>query len=473
MGDQPKTLSTSLFRNALLQALLGGEKYDIDTECGYPKDISPQQYREMYDREGISARVVDCLPEESWALDPEVYETEDPQETEFEKAWKALVEEKNLFHFLLRIDQLSGVATYGVLLIGVGDGKDLKEPLEGVGVDGTKAGSGKQQQELLFLRAFDESVISIAQRETDIHNPRYGQPTMYNINFSDTGLTGSGEMTTKSVHWTRVIHVADNRGMSEVFGAPRMKKVYNRLLDIRKILSGSAEMFWKGAFPGVNFVLDPKLVEQGVELDATTIREEFQSYMNGLQRYMALTGVTANQMAPQVVDPTGHLESHMKNIAISLSIPFRILFGSEQAQLASSQDAKAWDKRIKRRQTKYLTPMLLRPFVDRLIAIGVLPEPTEYHINWPDLTSPSDDEKADVAVKRTQALAQYVGGGVDSLVPPRAYFVNVLGMSTDEAEAMIKEAEEYQEDLADEDEMDDATPPEDEQLVPPADDEIP
>ena len=48
-----------------------------------------------------------------------------------------------------------------------------------------------------------------------------------------------------------------------------------------------------------------------------------------------------------------------------------------------AQDAQAG---AKERQEGYLTPFVIRPFVDRLIALGVLPTPEEgYIVFWPDL----------------------------------------------------------------------------------------
>jgi hypothetical protein len=232
--------------------------------------------------------------------------------------------------------------------------------------------------------------------------------------------------------------------MSETYGVPRMQPVYNRLIDLRKILSGSGEMFWKGAFPGISFEVNPELVDQGVTLDPESMRKEFERYENGLQRYLATTGVTAKSLQIQVSSPKDHVEAHMSAIAVTLGIPKRILFGSEQAQLASSQDAMAWNKRVNRRQTKYVTPLLIQPIVDRLIAFSVMPGPVKsYKIDWPDLDSPTDADKAQIALQKTQALAAYVTGGVDQLIPPKPYLTMILDMTPEEADVIEEKAEGY------------------------------
>src|SRR5688500_3411613 len=64
-------------RSSFFRALLDGPT-DIDSECGYPSSITPDHYRKMYDREGIAKRVVNCEPDETWAMDPEIYEDDDP-----------------------------------------------------------------------------------------------------------------------------------------------------------------------------------------------------------------------------------------------------------------------------------------------------------------------------------------------------------------------------------------------------------
>ena len=430
---------------------------DIDLECGYPKDITPEQYRLLYDREGLSTRVVSVYPEESWSVDPEVYETEDANLTEFEEVWESLLDEHNIWHYLQRADELSGIGQFGIILFGLDDGKELSEPVEGIDESGEAIGS--PQHELLFLRCFDQSLVEIVSKERDPKNRRFGQPTMYDVMLDDP--TSSDEHSTQAktkIHWSRILHIADNRKSSEILGTPRMRPVFNRLYDLRKLLGGSAEMFWKGAFPGISFEMNPDAAEEA-ELDADSIRDEFRKYSDGLQRYLAVTGVTAKSLAPQVASPQDHIMNQLRAITITLSVPLRIFLGSEAAHLASTQDQENWNARLKRRQNKYLSPMMIRPFVRRLMLYGVLPFIEQFFTEWPDLNSPTDEDKAKIAETLTRAIAQYIQGNVDLLIPPLDYLTKIIGMPLDEAEAIIKAAEkrvaELEEDELEEDDMDD------------------
>lgn len=464
--------NASIVRSSILTKLFD-DRRDIDFECGYPKEIKMEQYETLYQREGIAQRVVSILPEDSWSEDPAVYETEDPEnQTVFEEMWEALLKEKNLFHYLHRADELSGVGRFGILLLGLSDGKMLNESVEGINERGEAAFNDEGRYELIYLRAFSESNVDIKSREHDRTNPRFGQPVMYNVTFQeDVGPLTSKEMevvtgdksksytktTEVEVHWTRVIHIADNRKTSEIYGTPRMKPVYNRLYDIRKILSGSGEMFWKGAFPGYSFEMTPDATEDGATVDADSLRTEFEKYSNGLQRYLAITGLSAKSLAPQVSDPKAHIETQLRAIAITLGVPYRIFLGTEEAKLASVQDVTTWNKRTNKRQDKYITPLILRPFIDRLIALGILPAPAEengYTVMWPDLNAPTDKDKADNAKIKAEALSKYLAGGVDTLIPPEEWLKMFMGLSQQEVDQIMKSAETYiAETEVDEDEL--------------------
>lgn len=443
---------SELIRTEFLRFLLDGPR-DIDAECGYPAWLTPDHYRVMYDREGVAKRVVECEPKESWKKDPELYEDEDPgQDTPFETAWKAFNKKFNMWHFLRRIDILSGVGQFGILLLGLDDGLDLRDPIEGVNDDGTY--DDGLDMKLLYLRAFSEEVVFVKTRETDVTSPRYGLPTRYTIQFRDFPNWGiqAGEIIARDVHWSRCIHVADNRKMSELYGVPRMQPVYNRLYDLRKVYASSGEGFWKGAFPGISFEVNPDIADQGIEIDKEGIRKEFADYQNGLQRYLAVTGVTAKSLQPQVTDPTPTTKNLLQAISVALDIPWRVLFGSEEAKLAADSDTTKWNETMKDRQTKYITPMIIRPTIDRFIGLGILPKPKDYEVDWPDLQTPTDQDKAGVALQKTQAMQAYVQGGVSQLVPPDLFLTLILGMTTEEKDAIMDGADDFNQDQDDQEE---------------------
>lgn len=435
-------------RVAWLQQTLGYTNRDIDRECGHPVEITTQQYGQAFERGDLAKRVVSIYPEESWQSAPEIYETENETETEFEKRWQEVQEKHHILQLLQRADVLSGIGRFGIILLGIDDGLDLREPI--TGLDDRGENNSGEPRELIYLRAFDERLIDSVKLETNPTSPRFGQPIEYTVKFDSewmnagTTFTAPNTRNTTSmvVHWHRIIHLTDNRTNSEIFGEPRLKVVYNRLLDLKKIAGASPEMFWKGGFPGLFFGA-PLETKDGrkVEVDIDSVKEEYAKYAEGLQRILiGEGGVNATPIPVQLADPTAHAEVQFTLIAAAMAIPKRILMGSERGELASSQDKVAWNERLNRRREDYLSPFVIRPMLGRLMNIGILPKVETVFIDWSDLNTPSEQEKAEVAAKKTDAMAKYVASGMDALMSPFHYWTLIQGMTDKEAEAIEKEA---------------------------------
>ncbi len=445
--------------NALRQ--LFDPRRDIDIECGYPKAITEQEYRVMYDRE-LGRRVVNIYPEETWKQFPIIYENPDPAiNTPFEADLDDLDHRMHLLHYLQRVDELSGVGHYGVILWGLDDGATLDTPVEGcdtweesVGMGTTPApvvtNANAKKKRILFIRVLDASLVTVAAYEREVRSPRYGLPTFYLITLNDLKLQETAataiptDVTQMRVHWSRVTHVADNRKTSEVMGTPRQEPVWNRLCDLRKVMGGSGEMFWRGGFPGISLETHPNL--ENPTLDVEAARVMMQDYMNGLQRYLATEGMTAKSLTPQIADPSASFEVQIKAICVTLGVPYRVFMGIEEGVVSGDQATKAWAGRLANRQNRYVTPMVINPVIQRLIDYGVLTptaKPRGWTTEWPDLLTLDATEKATVAGLRTTAFAAYVAGGVDVLIPPLEYLTTVCGFTEDEAEAIVNAAVEH------------------------------
>lgn len=439
-------------RQGLLDALMDPRR-DMNKECGYPEEYEPTLLYNLYRRDGISKRVVELYPSESWRKDPEVYETEDAEKTPFEEEFDTLVKSKNLWYWLNRLDELSGIGRYGVLYLGVNDGKDPSEPLAGIPEDdsfevttvGTPAKLPITKNEgnvkLVYLRALHESCIQIHTRDTDFKSPRYSKPILYSLTFRDSGtgnISGGRSESVQKVHWTRVIHFADNCLDSEVMGTPRMEVVGDRLCDNRKVASSSGEMFYKGAFPGLSLEVDPNKGDP--DMDPKDVRKEMARYANGLSRYLALVGVSVKSLATQIADPGNTLDAIIEQICIALACPKRIFTGSEQGQLASGQDQGTWNDRMHRRREQTVSPKIVRPTIERLMNAGVLSK-VKFDIAWPDLNSSTDAEKATVAYTRAQALSLFMSSGLETVMTFADFLTQIMEMDEMQVAEIVKNAQ--------------------------------
>jgi hypothetical protein len=465
-GDGAERLVANIMlqRAELMRSLLDQTR-DIDSDCHYPTGyLNPKLYWDLYQREPIATRTVEVYPKESWSVQPTVFEDENVDTvTPFEEAWDALgkqlrgeqsfyqeEEASVVFDFLCDADIKCGIGHYAAILLGFDDGAPLDQPIDLIDAGkSTKAAqsassSSGASRRLLFMQVYPETAVQINALESDIQSPRYGQPTEYDISmmdpleFSSLGIGASLPSNRAVVHWSRVVHVSE----SGVLHTPRMRPVLNRLLDARKIYGGSAEMFWRGAFPGYAIKTQPQLGAD-VDINREDVKQQLTDYSNALQRFLVLMGMDITALAPQVSDPSGQIDKILECICIQLGIPKRIFMGSERGELASGMDAVAWNNRIRQRQLGVITPRIIIPFVDRLIATKVLPRPAKgYRVSWPDLTSKSDEEKAGIATQRTQAISAYVAGQLETTLAPMDFWTRIMGFTEDEAQSIIDNAEE-------------------------------
>lgn len=441
------------FSNALRQFLLPRYAYldfdiivdprhRVDLECGYPRFITPIMYRYLYDRDDVAARVVDFYADETWGSEPCIYDDEDENvETPFEAALRELNDKHKLLQMLYRLDKLSGVGHYGALLIAVDDGQDLEKPLQGIGPDGSRVGN--RDYKLLFMRPFDEYLSFIMQYDTDPNSPRYGQPVIYNLIFLDMTIDAAGasigSRLNRRVHWTRIVPVAQDRQSSLVFGIPRMQRVFNRLLDLRKIKGGDAESMWKCGFPGIAFEVDPQYIADEPDFDREAFKQEVEDFSNSLRKFITLEGIKANTLQHTVADPKPHVMVQLEAIAMAKNIPLRMFIGSEEGRQAGAQDILTMNRRLGRHIRMFTTPELIRGVIDRFVALGILPPPKDdrYYCEWPDLNTPTDEDKANLALKWSQAISQYVASGMVHIIGPMDYLTNIVGLKPAVAKRII------------------------------------
>lgn len=358
----------------------GGTR-DLYTVLGYKQDLKFDDFYRRYVRQDIAQRVVDAPADGIWQ-DPPVLDIDD-----FEK----LALKLKLWHYLNRADKLSGIGSYGVLLIGTG--QELTQPL-------------LEAKEILFLSPFHEDAAKVSKLDDNPMSPRFGQPEVYEIDMS-SGVTVA-KQSKIMVHHSHIIHIADNLGIDEIFGRPRLEAIFNRLDDIEKITGGSAEMFWLGAYRGLQADID-----KDMDLDPTDekqLSDEINEYVHGLRRFVRTKGITLTPLVGEIADPRGAFKIAMDLISGTTGIPQRILLGVESGELASSQDEKNWKSRLSTRQTSFAEPIILRPLIDRFIQLGILPK-EDYIVKWPDLMALTEAGRADIAARVAQAIRNIAAQG--------------------------------------------------------------
>lgn len=380
----------------------GGDR-DYYAVLGYPKSLEFGDFFARYEREHIASRIVDFPADETWRDIPEILDGTDKEgieDTPFTDALNQLAKRLRLYHYCQRADKMAGIGRYGVLLIGIAGNIPLDQPV----------GALSSPEDIIYLRPYSEFSASIAQMVNDPNDPRYGLPEIYNLSIAGD-LTGEGQRTQR-VHWTRVVHIAEGLLENEVFGRPRLQRVFNLLDDMMKLVGGAAEATWKLMRKGFVLDLDPEANLNAADL--ASLEEQIDEYDHGLRRFMKTRGMNVMDLGSEVVDPSGPFGLIVDLIAGATGIPQRILLGSERGELASSQDASSWAGRIADRRFNWAEPVILRAVIDRLIEWGALPTPTrtEYTVKWKPLFELSETEKATLAetwARGTQIMSQLSG----------------------------------------------------------------
>ncbi len=388
-------------------------KRDLYKILGYQRKLNLTDYRERFDRNGVANRIVKALPMATWRGGAELVEDEDINiETTFEAAWNDLDEKFKLWSLFLKVDILSGIGRYGVILLGAPG--DLDTPLLTATAD-----------QIAYMTPYTEEDAVVQKYDTDVASARFGQPLFYRIKRASIGTADAVNSSNigKEVHYTRCLHVADGILDDRIFGEPRLRAPWNLLDDLDKISGGGAEAFWKRADQGIQWDLDATLDVSPD--DQKKFETDIQKYEHGLKRNMLTRGIEAKPLGSDVADISAPVNAIVSLISASTGIPQRVLMGSEQGKLAAQMDRSNWDDRVSDRRSDYAEPWIVRPFVDRMVELGALPKPVDdYDVRWPQMKVLDDQQRTVVA----QGWASLNKPGMPIVVTPDEIRERVLDL---------------------------------------------
>lgn len=419
----------------------GASPRNVEESCGYEPIQTVAMYEQAYVSNGIAQRVIDLKPEATWSIDPSIVErdrlTDDGEkDTPWETGVKSLIEEFSLWSLCEHADKNSRIGRYGVILIGIDDAKELREPVDGYGT-GVK---DKKNRKLLYLNTFSEMSVTITQWDKDKKSPRYGRPVEYLINMGD--ITGEGSGVPEHVHWHRVVHIADNCLGNSLFGIPAMTRLYNWVeTDLKKLLGSAFEAFWQTAFPGY-FV---KATNSGglTPEERAELTKETDSFVNTLKRWIIMGGVDIVTLRADWKDPTPGLEAILKVCAISEGCPLPTFVGAEEGQLAGDQNTTSWGKSIQRRRIRHAGPKIVKPLFAAFIALAILDAPQNgFEALWLLSSTMTPVERAAYAKAMVEAIVGFVRGGGNAVLPTVSFLTKICGFEQDEAMDMLAQAEE-------------------------------
>lgn len=393
------------------QKLFDGKR-DLYEIFGYKKTITSKDYRFRYERGDISTRIVEAYPLACWSTPPMPINDEDSQENSpWEQDFLDFAKRLKLWGVVRRADVLAQLNEYAVIVIGVSGEDTMDKPLTG-------------KPEIIYLRALGADNAPIDSWVDNENDPRFGLPETYKLELSSNRKKSS--KTTKVVHHSRVIHIAERTLDDPCIGKPYLEHIWNKLDDLDKVAGSSAEIWWLNGRAGLNLNID---AEADLDPDdAKNLKEQTDAYQHKLTRVIRTKGVDVKPISMDVADPSNHVDIHISLISGATGIPKRILMGSERGELSSNQDENNFDSRTKERRSIFCEPELLDPMMQKFIDMGAIAD-EEYTWDWPELNTLSKKDAAEVADKLSKAITAYANSPTaESLISVQQFVEEVLGL---------------------------------------------
>lgn len=430
-----------------------GGRRDMAAALGYRPYLDYNDYLARFARSDIAGRIVEIPPEATWDTLPRL--TGDKKlesETGLSRKFQRLAERVQLRRMLEKADVLAGIGRYSVLLIGFADNGKLEDPVtEGsVGADG-----------VLYVQPFSEMSALPIELETDPKSPNYGRPSIYQVDLArgladvDSDLASTllrqrvrkafNGPTTSRVHASRLVHIAEGTLEDDLFGRPRLRRVWDRLDDLQKTVGGSAETFWMVANRGLQFDVDKEMRLN--DKDKADLKKQMDDYADGISRLFTTKGVKIqglNELGAGNVNPKAVFSVIAALVVGATGIPYRMLFGTERGQNINEQDRKAWLEQVAGRRETFANEVVLRPLIEKLAHAGALPAAArEARIVWPMI---HDDmhraQVADVVARaefnHAKAMAQPFGAPL-STGEFRSLYMGLSPVKPDDPQDDVKE----------------------------------
>lgn len=415
-------------------------KHNHYADFGYPVTLDFPTLYGMYTRNGLATAGVNKTVQKTWETAPFLLEKErdgsqqgTAKETKLERDIRKRFDDLRLWSRLADADKRSMVGKFAAVILRFADGKSFSEPVDRVagGLDG-----------LVELIPAWEGQIEISAWETDEKSEDYGRPKMFQ--FNEAAVGNQKQPRQLLIHPDRVIVWSAD---GTVNGSSALEPGFNDLLTLEKISGAGGEGFWKNAksAPVLEVDKEAKIAEMakamGVQPSevADKMDEQVADWQKGFDQLLMLQGMTAKTLSITLPSPEHFFAIALQSFAASLSIPLKILVGSQTGERASTEDADEWSKTNMSRRSSQTIPNIMA-LINRLERVGILPE-RDWHLDWADLTEASMPEKIDRAFKMADANTKLQPSGEWLFTPDEIRAVVDLEPLSD-SEKMIDDATE-------------------------------
>lgn len=364
-------------------------KRNYNTIFGYGEDLSYADYYGMFRRSAIANAVVSKIAKACWNEIPKI--TVDDNEILEEEL--AVLNKMGFFRALERADILNRIGNFSVLLIGMPDGLELKQPL------GKASGLDR-----LYFNPYNYDGIEILTWDNDPISERFGLPVTYQLQTTSFGEKKKDIQTSSViVHYSRIIHLAEGVLDSSIEGSSALEPAWNKLIDLVKVSGGAGEAFFRNARQQLVLEADKDAqLEQGsVELAA--LKNNIEAHTNGWDPALRLQNMTAKNLQIQMISPRDSFDVIIEEISGQTGIPIRILTGKGGGTLTGSEDRASWNGVIFDRRSTECNNYLFQG-LEILQEAGLLELPDNAEIEWPPQAALNEKEQSEVNERKANTF---------------------------------------------------------------------
>lgn len=420
--------TTRLFTTLSTFGLSHNGGRDLLKVFGYPTESerSFDYFWNLYRFGGYSARIVAGVPRSCWR-DGARFLPDTDSEEELISDELATLRGLGLFRALERADILNRIGAYSVLYVGVPDGKDPREPIEG-------GGGGRLDD--VYFSPYSQPAATVVQYDTDVRSPRYGLPELYTLNpngvhAAHSGTTVADVRQSITAHWSRVVHLAEGALDNALTGTPYLDPIVHRILDLDKAAGGAAEAYYRNAAQKFTMDIDKEASMSAAEMAA--LDEASKAWLNDWKTFIGARGAKFRTHPVDMISPRDTVDVALDELSAYTGIPRRILTGEGGGQLKGTEDKASYNQLINDRQDQECTGWFLGALAP-IAAAGLLQLPERYVVDWPvpeamdeETQSKVELNEARAAQARAQAVATYgAAPGAEAVVPPDVFRREVL-----------------------------------------------
>lgn len=378
---------------------LDAKRPDAWKEYGYKETLGFNDFYNLYDRHGVAYGVVEFIAEKVFQTAPWVIQgpKEDDKKptTDWETAFAELAETTDLWWYMKEAYAMRLVGAWSALILRfANDENEL----------GREVAAGAILEDMIPVW---RGQLQIAQRDA------LGNATSWN--YTPEGYDATEDQTRPPVtlHPSRVYVVGDYKR-----GRSLLRAGFNAFVDLEKITGGAAEGTLKNSSRQLHVNFEAQAQPTSPYGTSAEPEQEMLDSLNDQTRLLnsrgdsafVTQGASVAPLVASVPDPEKPFGTSLQVAAASVRLPSRVVVGSQTGERASVEDIRNANERCQGLRTGEVAREV-RGLVLHLVRYKALEDPGRITVMWDELSQPTNEDRADLALKMAQTNQANSGTG--------------------------------------------------------------